>query len=273
MIRERIEHFLAESVRREKVAGAYLIYGGTSVVRRAIAEKFIEMIFCSNGAELCGQCRGCKALKQGSHPDMKRVIPEKKNLSIDEVREVECEAVIKPYFGGRKVFLFEFDSMRQEPSNAFLKLLEEPPDYAVLIFLATSVHGFIPTIISRCLRLKLDFQFEPSDEDGEYRLFLEEILKARKNRAWQSFFSHINNLVKRLKEEEAFESFYNFVAREARQSLLKQWCGEEIPGLLPESLQMKITLEGMEKILELKQQTRYNVNTKLLLERICFEAD
>ncbi|MDX1421476.1 MAG: DNA polymerase III subunit delta' C-terminal domain-containing protein, partial [Rubricoccaceae bacterium] len=48
------------------------------------------------------------------------------------------------------------DWMRGEAANAFLKLLEEPPERTVLVLTAERTDALLPTILSRCQRLRFD---------------------------------------------------------------------------------------------------------------------
>ena len=45
--------------------------------------------------------------------------------------------------------------MTVQAQNALLKTIEEPPAYAVLVLITTNPEVFLPTILSRCIQLKL----------------------------------------------------------------------------------------------------------------------
>ena len=49
----------------------------------------------------------------------------------------------------------EAEKMNIQAQNALLKTMEEPPSYAVLLLLTTNADSFLPTILSRCVRLDL----------------------------------------------------------------------------------------------------------------------
>lgn len=58
---------------------------------------------------------------------------------------------------GRRVgILTDVDHMRREAANSFLKLLEEPGENVVLILTAERLDGVLPTILSRCQRVRFD---------------------------------------------------------------------------------------------------------------------
>lgn len=77
---------------------------------------------------------------------------------IDQVRQ----DVIQPMSlargeGKYKVnILIDAEKMREEAANAFLKLLEEPPPQTVFLLTTSRPEQLLPTILSRCQRLRFD---------------------------------------------------------------------------------------------------------------------
>lgn len=64
-------------------------------------------------------------------------------------------AYLKPNEGYRKVIIItEIERMKKESSNAFLKLLEEPPPNVMFILTTENINALLPTIISRCQVLR-----------------------------------------------------------------------------------------------------------------------
>ena len=57
------------------------------------------------------------------------------------------------------------DAVRKEAANAILKLLEEPPPRVVLMLLAERVENVLPTIVSRCQRVRFD-RLAPESIEG-----------------------------------------------------------------------------------------------------------
>ena len=72
------------------------------------------------------------------------------------MREGLCHDIsLKPYSGRRKVAVIDdADYLNQEGANALLKTLEEPPPKSLLILIGTSEQRQLPTIRSRCRRLR-----------------------------------------------------------------------------------------------------------------------
>src|SRR5690606_8512339 len=80
--------------------------------------------------------------------------PEYRIKQVDEIRH---EVGFIPSEGRYTIgILTNADWMRNEAANAFLKLLEEPPERTVLVLTAERPDAMLPTILSRCQRLRFD---------------------------------------------------------------------------------------------------------------------
>lgn len=89
-------------------------------------------------------------------------LPNANNIRINSIRNL----INKIYLSGgrnyKKVFLIsEADKMKQEASNALLKILEEPPKNSVIILTTSKINTLPPTIIGRCQKI----YFEPLQEN------------------------------------------------------------------------------------------------------------
>jgi len=70
-------------------------------------------------------------------------------LLVNQVRKASAWVRLMPT-GKKKVLIIEnADKMQESARNAFLKILEEPPEYAVFILTTTRRAAVIPTILSR----------------------------------------------------------------------------------------------------------------------------
>ena len=77
-------------------------------------------------------------------------------IYIDIIRELKRKLVLKSFEGKYKiVIVWQAEKINVEASNAFLKLLEEPPENTVLILTTADEISLLPTIRSRCQRISL----------------------------------------------------------------------------------------------------------------------
>lgn len=81
--------------------------------------------------------------------------PLESEYSINQIREIQREVQIdQPIL--RTYILEEFDSASLEAQNAFLKLLEAPPDNVEFILTVSNIYSVLPTIVSRTKIIRLD---------------------------------------------------------------------------------------------------------------------
>lgn len=145
---------LRRSLSAGRVAHAYLFEGPSGCGKRLAALALIQALFCG-ASDPCGTCPACRKLAKGVHPDLHLLEPEKGVIKIDPVRELQRELSLRPLEAPRKACIItQADTMNPSSANAFLKTLEEPPGSAVIILLTESVATLLPTILSRCQRLR-----------------------------------------------------------------------------------------------------------------------
>jgi len=78
------------------------------------------------------------------------------NIKIEQVRDVEEFLMYKPNYAKVKVVFFEdIDRLNIEAANAALKLIEEPPDFALIFSTTTRWNYLLPTLKSRFIRYDL----------------------------------------------------------------------------------------------------------------------
>lgn len=135
-----------------KLTSPLLLVGDEGVGRRFSAIEAVKEFF-SGGDE---SSNFCMQVDQRMHPDFALVTPEgDRDLGVESIREVISSAYDYPFVAKRKFFVIEgADRMTPAASNAFLKTLEEPPERTQFILLAESAEQVIPTIRSRCGRVR-----------------------------------------------------------------------------------------------------------------------
>lgn len=142
---------------------AILLEGGNHRELMALAKQIVLTAVCTDAKKKpCTKCSHCKKAKDGNHPDVIAVEEKdkkRKSISVDLMRWVREDAIIKPNEAAKKVYLIpKADTMTREAQNALLKLLEEPPSYAVFILLCSSATAMLSTIRSRTQIYSLEEQ-------------------------------------------------------------------------------------------------------------------
>lgn len=148
---------LIERVHQDTCAHAYLFEGAKGLQRHAAAELLAMAMACyQQESAPCGGCDACVQAKGGSNPDIIHIQPgDKKSISVENIRQMTKDAYVKPFAAAKKVYIIDqADSMTEQAQNAFLKLLEEPPAYAVFILVAENASMLLQTILSRCMTVR-----------------------------------------------------------------------------------------------------------------------
>lgn len=159
---EQIIEHLQNAIKLGKVSHAYIFNGPEHSGKRMLAEAFAMALQCENAdaspGEPCLSCHSCRQALDHNQPDIICVSHEKPNtISVDDVRaQLAGDVGIKPYASRYKIYIVdEAQKMNPQAQNALLKTIEEPPSYAVILLLTTNADAFLPTILSRCIRLDL----------------------------------------------------------------------------------------------------------------------
>lgn len=163
---------IQESRQQGRMPHALLLTGPLGLGKEQFAQEIAQALLCeSNTPEggPCGQCRSCQLYAAGSHPDMTIVEPleGKKNIAVDQVRELSSYLNLKSQYGGNKVvILAPAEAMNVNSANSLLKTLEEPSEGAVLLLVTHRPAQLPATIRSRCQEIR--FQIASKDAGEEW---------------------------------------------------------------------------------------------------------
>ena len=156
---EQIKEHFQKAIANNKVSHAYILTGEAGMGRKSLANAFALTLLCEKGkSEPCMECHACKQVLSGNHPDLIYVDHEKPgSIGVDDIRkQINDTIMVRPYSSYYKIYIVEeAEKMTQQAQNALLKTIEEPPSYAIIILLTTNQDAFLPTILSRCVQLKL----------------------------------------------------------------------------------------------------------------------
>lgn len=145
-----------------RVAGrlphALLLAGPAGTGKARFADAFASLLLCAApGGRRCGECRGCRLVAAGNHPDLAWLRPEElgKAIRVDQVRALREFCAARPHQGGWRIMVIDpAEALNANAANALLKTLEEPGAETLLLLVSHEPAGLPATIRSRCRLLR-----------------------------------------------------------------------------------------------------------------------
>lgn len=155
---EKLINTLKNASKNNTISHAYIIDGAKKSGKELIAKTFAKLLLCEKSDENpCLNCVSCSSFDTLNNPDFFFINTDKKTIGVSDIREKIIKNIeTKPFKYKYKVFVIKnAHNMTIQAQNAILKTLEEPPKFAIFILLSQNYNSFLPTILSRCVLLKI----------------------------------------------------------------------------------------------------------------------
>ena len=177
----KIKESLKNAVKSNNVSHSYLFVGKAGVGKKIFAKDLAKKVMClgsNGGAQNNGvknnelqnnnvandnleldfdNCDSCIKFDANSNPDFSIIVPDGKSIKIEQIRNLQARIVEKPISSSKKVYIIDdADTMTEESQNCLLKTLEEPPEYAMIILIASNENRMLQTIKSRCVIIRFE---------------------------------------------------------------------------------------------------------------------
>jgi DNA polymerase-3 subunit delta' len=168
------EQTLLDAFASGRLPHAWLISGPRGIGKATLAYRFARFLLAGGGdGGLFGAPQDLavppgspvfRRVAMQSHADLRAVEREvnektgklRSEIVVDGVRDLSGFLRLTPSEGGWRIAIVDAaDEMNRNAANALLKILEEPPDRAVLLVVSHAPGRLLPTIRSRCRKLPL----------------------------------------------------------------------------------------------------------------------
>ena len=302
---------------------AYLLAGPPEVGKYAVAKKFANILICPN--EYCRSCNDCQQFKSNLHPDVitvNKLWIEKINedldiisassnfnqihrakkkvktdtISIDDIRAVTQKIFEKKQNKYKICLIKNIERLKEAGTNAFLKILEEPPVGTIFILTSSYPEKLSSTLISRIRKItftnvadnlileKLQSQSDSNNLEeiisiaqgrppiavkllNDFALF-----ETEKNRFHQiatilsssKINSHFRQIEKLADNQQEIILFLNAFTRFLRSLILEK--NKNAKSGLASELSYFSLVNIVQAVQEAEKQLKQNINKRLLLE-------
>jgi len=148
---------LKRALADNRVSHAYIFSGPEGIGKKTVARIFAGLLLCDDPHDgaVCGKCRACRLMENGSNPDLHIINTDDSSIGVDVIRGIQSDAVLRPVYSGRKVYIVEDAAkMTDQAQNCLLKTFEEPPGHVVVILLTTNYEKMLETVRSRAQHLQ-----------------------------------------------------------------------------------------------------------------------
>ena len=141
-----VKKYLTNCIENKNFSHSYIFSGIKGVGKYTFAKDFAKCI-----------------LEDSMMQDYYELGPDGKSIKVAQIRELQNVINIKPIFSKKSVYIIDdADLMTIEAQNSLLKILEEPPEYAVIILIVHNERSVLSTVKSRCINIKFS---KLSDKD------------------------------------------------------------------------------------------------------------
>ncbi len=135
----------------------YLFEGPPSVGKHTLAVRLAREAACTT--DDVDTCQVAGQMLRGLHPDLLLLEPDpsrkSRTIGVGQVRSLISKLRLRPYAARwRTVIVDPADGLMPQAANALLKTLEEPPADTGFFLITSQPSALLPTVLSRCLRVR-----------------------------------------------------------------------------------------------------------------------
>ncbi len=200
---------LEKIVQNNNILHSYLFLGKEGIGKKEIAKEFAKEILCLTKKENCN-CKSCICFETQNHPDIQIINEESETIKISQVRDMIQTVYEKPILSNKKIYIInDSDKMTKEAQNSLLKTLEEPPEYIIIILIASNSDMILNTIKSRCTKIVFD---KLTNQEIQEILTTKDIENTNiSENMYELFDGSISKTLKILEKKDKYIQLNNFV--------------------------------------------------------------
>lgn len=300
-----VYQILKNAIINDKCSHAYLIETGGFYDSFNFTMSFIKSLLCPQKKltkENCGNCHQCEVINSKNFPEIEIIAPDGLWIKKEQLQKLQKEFNTKALIGNKRVYIItKADRLNKSAANSILKFLEEPDNNLVAILLADNIYNVLSTIRSRCQILKLKSSniskenLTPIQKLKQITITQNNIVdenidnKIEKVITFVNYYekNHLNVLLyigklwneyitSKDEYEIAFEimiTYYKDILNYILNKPLEVFeINEEIQNIASINTKEEICRK-INKLVELKELIKYNINTSLLMDKLIMSLE
>lgn len=143
---------LKKSLENNRIVQAYLFYSEDMEYLIKYAKDFAKEIICEGNNDII-----CNQIDKNIYSELKIVEPDGNFIKKEQLLELQSNVKNKPILGKKIVYIIKnCEKLNQSSANSILKFLEEPAEDIVALLLTDNLSNVISTIKSRCQVISLN---------------------------------------------------------------------------------------------------------------------
>lgn len=223
----------------------------------------------------CTACKNCIKANTHNHSDIytAKLSGKTEVIAVEEIRNICNDAYIIPNEADVKVYILPgADKMQPAAQNAFLKILEEPPQNILFVLLCNSAEKLLSTIRSRTVTFSLDILEQTNNNDERAiraKEIAENIAKELVNSKGYGLMVQTGKITDRAFAKIVLDDFTAII----REAMVAKSGGKIMCCETSDLLRRKIKTINLIKLLEIIQDAQYklerNINMNLFSTWLC----
>lgn len=276
--------FLKNAILMGTLSHSYIFSGIDDV---SIPLEIAKMVLCKQEHTGCDSCSSCLKINSGNHPDIMVIEPDGSSIKNAQVEAFQEYIYIRPFESERKIVIFKsLELMTPRAQNRILKTLEEPPEYALFIFLTQNLEAVLETVLSRCQIVQFYHEMESDGEEVDKEI-LEKAIEFVKSIEFKDVNRVFEFALYAKEDKTRFQILLNRVAKILRDVMIFRET-ENLQLINPENFTILDYRDQLEKLTrsfqaeklvdlifiidEVEMKLKNNMNFELTVDQLLFKC-